>query len=67
MKKFFAKRARIVRDNYAGYEVQVWRWWFPFWLQAWNTGPTNTHSTIERAELFAKNCLQKEVIKEFVE
>lgn len=45
-----SNRYRIVRDNYAGYEVQVWRWWFPFWVQ-----PTiNTHSTVEGAEQWAK-------------
>lgn len=43
-------RYRIVRDNYAGYEVQVWRWWLPFWVQ-----PTiNTHSTVDGAEQWAK-------------
>lgn len=34
------RRYRIVRDNYAGFEVQVWRWWLPIWIQA---GGTNTH------------------------
>jgi len=42
---------RIVIDNYAGFEVQSWRWWFPIWLQC---GSTNTHSTIEDAEAFAE-------------
>lgn len=42
---------RIVTDGYAGYEVQIWRWWFPFWVQL---GFTNTHSTIERAERYAR-------------
>lgn len=41
-------RYRIVRDNYAGYEVQSWRWWFPFWVQ----GTTNTHRTVERAKQY---------------
>jgi hypothetical protein len=45
---------RIVRDNYAGYEVQVWRWWWPRWAMA-RIFPafTNTHSTIEKAETYA--------------
>lgn len=25
---------RIVRDSYAGYEVQFKTWWWPFWHQA---------------------------------
>lgn len=41
---------RIVRDNYAGYEVQVRRWWWPFWQQC---GFCNTHCSIERAEQYA--------------
>ena len=44
------KRYRIVRDKYAGYEVQCWRIWLPIWLQC---GLTNTHSTIERARKYA--------------
>lgn len=50
-----AKRVRIVRDNYAGYEVQVWRWWFPFWVQA---EFTNTHRSVEDAERFAEAYLR---------
>ena len=41
---------RIVTDAYAGFEVQVWRWWWPFWVEA---GGCNTHSSIERAEKWA--------------
>lgn len=53
MHGFFAKRYRIVRDGFCGYEVQARRWWLPIWLQCWNFGPTNTHTSIERAEEFA--------------
>jgi hypothetical protein len=38
---------RIVKDRYAGYEVQEWRWWFPVWCQA---GFANTHRTLEAAK-----------------
>ena len=41
---------RIVRDMWAGYEVQIRRWWWPFWVQA---DFANTHPTIDRAEEFA--------------
>ena len=41
---------RIVRDAYSGYEVQSWRWWWPFWTQV----AINTHHTVERAEEYAK-------------
>ncbi len=41
---------RIVRDNYAGYEVQCRPWWWPFWYQA---GFVNTHVSLERAEQYA--------------
>lgn len=37
---------RIVRDGYAGYEVQRKRWWFPFWMQA----GINTWRTVEQAK-----------------
>ena len=47
---------RIVHDKWAGFEVQVWRWWFPFWVQA---GFSNTHPTVERAEAYATNHSQK--------
>lgn len=42
---------KIVRDRYLGYEVRVWRWWFPFWMQA---GFTNTHSSVDAAERWAR-------------
>lgn len=41
---------RIVRDNYAGYEVQLKRWWWPFWYQK---GFINTFSSIDRARNYA--------------
>ena len=47
----FKTKYRIVRDNYAGYEVQIKRWYFPFWVQK---GYVNTFSTIERARSYAQ-------------
>lgn len=41
---------RIVRDRFSEYEVQIRRWWWPFWVQA---GIRNSHSSVERAEDFA--------------
>jgi hypothetical protein len=41
---------RIVRDNYAGYEVQIWRWWWPFWQQV----SINTHRDMVSAEQYAR-------------
>jgi hypothetical protein len=49
---------RIVRDTYAGYEVQVRRWWFPFWVQL---GFSNTHTSVERAEAWSEATIKKEV------
>jgi hypothetical protein len=46
MKNIFKTKYRIVRDRYAGYEVQYKCWWFPFWVEH---GLTNTHKTIEDA------------------
>lgn len=56
-------RYRIVRDIYCGYEVQIWRWWFPFWVMA---DSCNTFSSIEKAEEFARIHSQGEgyVVKE---
>lgn len=47
-------RYRIVKDAYAGYEVQIWRWWLPMWLQV----GVNTFPSIERAEAWARNHTQ---------
>ena len=46
------KKYRIVTDRYAGYECQIWVWWFPFWIQL---SRTNTHSSIELAEKYIQN------------
>ena len=48
------KRFRIVKDNYSGYEAQIWRVWWPFWTQM---GFTNTHTTIEDAERYIRNSM----------
>lgn len=53
------RRARIVRDRYCGFEVQVWRWWFPFWVMP----SCNTHPSEDRAEAYAKRWLNH-VVKE---
>ena len=47
-------KVRIVRDNYCGYAVQVWRWWFPFWIEPY----TNTHVTVEDARRYARVCME---------
>ena len=39
------KKYRVVRDDYAGFEVQYRKIWFPFWIQAC----INTHSSLEKA------------------
>lgn len=48
---WFGRRYRIVRDSYAGYEVQVWRWYWPFWSEL---NFCNTHFTVEEAEEYAR-------------
>lgn len=53
-----SKRYRIVRDTYCGYAVQVWRWWFPFWVEP----VINTHSSVERAEAWLETH-KAEVVK----
>lgn len=45
------KRYRIVRDGFAGFEVQHKYPFWPFWVQ---TGFSNTHLTVEQAEEFAR-------------
>lgn len=47
---------RIVRDDYAGYEVQARRWWWPFWWQTSSPDifSTNTKCNISGAEDLAE-------------
>jgi hypothetical protein len=40
------KKYRIVRDTYAGYEVQCFRLYFPFWIQC----GINTSMSVEQAK-----------------
>lgn len=51
MNPYFQTEYRIVRDDYAGYEVQRKFWWVPFWIQS----PVNTHATEEDAVKFARS------------
>ena len=48
---------RIVSDNYSGYEVQIRRWWFPFWCCI----DSNTHTTTERAQSWAEAHAHKNI------
>ncbi len=50
---------RIVSDNFNGYEVQFWRWWWPFWEMP----VCNTHTSIENAEKWAKAHSEDNVVK----
>lgn len=40
---------RIVTDNYAGFEVQIKVWYWPFWRQL---NFSNTHFSIEQASQY---------------
>jgi hypothetical protein len=54
------KKYRIVTDNYNGFEVQEGFILLPFiW---WELTGSNTHSTLKKAEEFARNN-QKKVVK----
>lgn len=40
------RKYRVVLDNFAGYEAQVWRVWFPIW---WQINGVNTSTSLDRA------------------
>lgn len=51
---------RIVTDAYAGYEVQVWRLWWPFWIEvAEGVFMCNTWVSIDDAKEFIYNLKSK--------
>ena len=54
-------RYRIATDNYAGYEIQVWHWWLPFWIDMWSFG--NTFRTVEDAEKWLEKYLYDKKFK----
>lgn len=60
----FKTKYRIVTDEYSGFEVQSWRWYFPIWLQCHTSScePINTHSSLEKAKLFIENKKRKRKI-----
>jgi len=43
------KKYRIVADDFAGYECQCWRLWWPFWIEM---NGTNTHSSLDAAKKY---------------
>jgi hypothetical protein len=51
-------KVRIIRVLPEGYEVQVWHWWFPFWIQL----GYSTFYNLEAAERYAM-CAFKKVVK----
>ena len=53
-RKVFKNRYRIVTDKYLGYEVQIRKWWWPFWIGLSEPGgPLNTWASIRHARLYA--------------
>jgi hypothetical protein len=49
MPRLSSAHYRIVKDILGNFEVQTWRWWWPFWVQE----KVNTHRTIEDAIAYA--------------
>lgn len=48
-------RYRIVTDDFAGFEVQIKRWWLPIWFQCHHRGMfINTFGTQDKALEFIK-------------
>lgn len=43
---------KIIPDQYLGYEVRIWRIWWPFWVQC---DLCNTYKTIENAKKYIDN------------
>ena len=52
------RKYRIVRDEYCGYQCQVWRLWFPFWVEM---NGVNSHISLESAIDYIKNGEKKVV------
>ncbi len=52
---YFSNKFRIVTDRYNGYEVQIKRWWFPFWVECWKNGCVNSFSDINKAKTWIQN------------
>ena len=67
MKNIFKTKHRIISDDYSGYEVQVKRFIFPFWVQCWDYGPSNTFSSCEDAKNWVKNGKNRKSKKVYVE
>lgn len=55
-------KVRIVADMYLGYEVQIKRWYWPFWRMA---NFSNTFSSVEKATEFANKHIKPFVVKEW--
>lgn len=54
-KQWFSNKFRIVTDDFNGYEVQIKRFWFPFWFECWQTGIVNSFTSVEKAEQWVNN------------
>jgi hypothetical protein len=53
------RKYRIMPDIFGGYQVEVWKIWFPFWVQV---GFVNTHCTREAAVKFATRHARPDVL-----
>lgn len=56
---------RIVKDSYFGFEVQIKRWWFPFWIQAsQDRRGVNSFTSIDKAKEWIDSGCKNEVWRE---
>ena len=51
---YFHSKFRIITDNFNGFEVQIKRWWFPFWVQCNYYDLVNSFSSIKEAKDWIK-------------
>ena len=58
-------KIRIVEDNYSGYEFQVWRWYFPFWINVYYNTAKSPKIAEEMANDYVKMRGKTKVIKQW--
>lgn len=57
------KKFRIVRDDYLGYAVEVWRWYCPFWIEH----NYNSHKSVDDARVYARQKSMPHVVEYYTD
>jgi hypothetical protein len=61
--RYFSNKIKIVIDEYNKFEIQIKRWWFPFWIKCWKNRIVNSFNSLDDVKKWIQNGRKKDIFK----